>query len=170
MVGLINCSSSPITTYGGLATTKEGVDQGKHTIVYSQDKPPSKLPEEVNLTKDPLRVIVDDGMDQLSPLSRINLGKIIRVDHEVKVKAVGMMKPMTTYKLLLYVNECSISEENSLRKDQDEDEDQGDDEGKGKKRGKKRGSGKGKGRRKNAGKDNGKGKNEGEDYIITPLQ
>ena len=96
--------SSPITTYSGRGTTKIGVDQNAHTIVYTQNVPPPKLPGEVKMAKDPLRVIVDDPQDKLDPKSRINLGKLIQIDHNMRVKSLGMIAPQDLAILLNYVD------------------------------------------------------------------
>ncbi len=97
-------SESPITTYSGQATTKKGVNQTTHTIVYSGNTAPSKLPEETKMNKDPLKIILDSPKDKLDPKSRINLGKIITIDHNVKVKPIGSVDERSLVKLLHYVS------------------------------------------------------------------
>lgn len=93
---------SPITTHGGRATTKPGVDQTVHTIVYSTDDPPEKMPGEEKMLKDPLRIVLCSPDDKLDPKSRINLGRVHPIDHNVKVKQIGDVHPRSLPKLLGY--------------------------------------------------------------------
>lgn len=95
--------SSPITTYSGKATTKPGVNQNAHTIVYSEKMPPPKLPGETRMNKDPLRIMVENPINKLDPKSRINLSKTIPIDHNHRVKTIGVVEPRSLAKLLHYV-------------------------------------------------------------------
>jgi mRNA-degrading endonuclease toxin of MazEF toxin-antitoxin module len=72
--------------------------------VYSGNTAPSKLPEETKMNKDPLKIILDSPKDKLDPKSRINLGKIITIDHNVKVKPIGSVDERSLVKLLHYVS------------------------------------------------------------------
>ena len=94
---------SPITTYSGQATTKKGVNQSSHAIVYSDNTPPEKLPGETHMNKDPLHIIVDNPSHKLDPKSRINLSKMMSIDHNVKVKSIGVVNPRSLPKLKHYV-------------------------------------------------------------------
>ncbi|MCJ1377605.1 hypothetical protein MMC17_000700 [Xylographa soralifera] len=95
-----------ISTYGGQATLKKGLDQRKHTMVYSSHVPPAKLPQEKKLNKDPIRVNIVNEEEKLDVLSRINLAKTYPVEHNVKVKTVGTVKPEELKKLKAYWKEC----------------------------------------------------------------
>lgn len=98
----INALSSPITTYGGRATTKPGVVQSDHTIVYSTEHPPNKLVGEENMLKDPLRIELYSLDDKLDPRSRINLGREYSIDHNIKVKKIGHIDERSLPKLKAY--------------------------------------------------------------------
>lgn len=98
-----DCFSSPITTYSGKATTKPGVNQNAHTIVYSDRTPPPRLPGETRMNKDPLRIMVDNPSNKLDPKSRINLSKAIPIDHNHRVKTIGVVEERSLAKLLVYV-------------------------------------------------------------------
>ena len=100
-IGLMR-AKSPIATYGGLATTKEGVNQKAHTIVYSGDKPPQPLPGEEKMNKDPLRVELVIPEEKLDPRSRLNLGRAHVIDHNFKVQDIGMIDERSLPKLLAY--------------------------------------------------------------------
>lgn len=85
-----------------------GVDQGAHIILYIQKVPPTGLAGEVKMNRDPLRIIVDNPIHQLSPLYSVNLRQPVRVDHEVKVKSLGMVERGDLVKLLYYIDQTEI--------------------------------------------------------------
>ena len=93
---------SPITTYSGRATTKPGVDQSAHTIVYTDKKPPEKLEGEKRMNKDPLRITPRSPDEKLDPLSRINLGKVQPIQHNWKVREIGKVEEKCLPKLVKY--------------------------------------------------------------------
>ena len=95
-------SVSPITTYGGRATTKHGVDQSAHTIVYTGKTPPDKCEGEERMTKDPIRMVPVSPDEKLDPLSRINLGIVQPIQHNWKIKEIGNVHEKSLQKLLQY--------------------------------------------------------------------
>ena len=97
-----NIFESPITTYGGRGAAKPGIDQTVHTIAYTGDVAPARLPGETNMGKDPIRIIPVNQAEKLDPLSRINMGKIYPIDHRIKVKNIGQVDPKSLPKLLGY--------------------------------------------------------------------
>jgi len=82
--------SRPISTYGGQATKKSGVDARTHAIIFTSDNP-VLLPGETSggLLRPPIRVIPDTRRSKLSEASRLNYGKVYTVEHNVKVEFVG---------------------------------------------------------------------------------
>ena len=94
--------ASPITTYGGRGVAKPGVDQSAHTIVYTGDTPPPKLAGETKMNKEPICIQPVSPAEKLDPRSRINLGKVHPINHNVKVKDVGFVDPRSLPKLLGY--------------------------------------------------------------------
>jgi hypothetical protein len=87
-----------ISTYGGQATLKAGVLSSCHAIVYGGDKAPEQLDGE-GLTLRPIRVEMTSNQT-LSPISRLNFGKIYNIEHYLPVKSLGMVsaKSMTYLK------------------------------------------------------------------------
>jgi len=96
-----------ISTYGGLATTKKGLDQKNHTIVYTDQYPPQKLVGEKKMNKDPIRVMPVNQSEKLDDLSRINLAKTYSIEHMVKVKKVGMVPQSDFKKMKEYWKMCN---------------------------------------------------------------
>jgi len=95
-----------ISTHGGRACTKPGLDQRKHTIVYTGAQPPDKLPGENRLNKEPIRIIPIDQSEKLDPLSRVNLAKTYPIEHNIRVKEVGRVSQADLKKLQTYCREC----------------------------------------------------------------
>ncbi len=88
----------PISTYGGRGVTKRGVIAKDHTIIYTGDQAPDRLEGEEAMYKEPIRVIPDPGA-LLDSRSRLNFGKVYTVEHNVKVKNIGVVDKMDIPKL-----------------------------------------------------------------------
>ncbi len=99
---LANFSFSPITTYGGRATMKPGVDQTAHTIVYTDKTAPAKLEGEERMTKEPIRIVLASPDEKLDPLSRIDLSKYQVIQHNWRIRKIGDVHPKSLPKLLNY--------------------------------------------------------------------
>ena len=97
-----NLYLSPVTTYSGRATTKPGVDQNAHTIVYTGRTPPEKLEGETRMTKEPIRIMPVSQDVKLDSLSRINLGKVQVIQHNWKIQEIGDVHEKSLPKLIHY--------------------------------------------------------------------
>lgn len=91
-----------ISTNGGKGAAKTGLKQGEHTIAYTTAVAPDLLSEEIHITKDPIQIIPVSQTEKLDPKSRINLGKVYPVEHNVKVCEVGMVADADIRKLTAY--------------------------------------------------------------------
>ncbi len=100
----------PITTYGGRGATKRGIRVGDHAIIYTGDEIPDILAGEEGLTKDALQVIEGSPENLLDPLSRVNFGKVYTVEHNVKVKNVGLVASGSMAKLKGYYKQIMLDE------------------------------------------------------------
>lgn len=91
------CSALPIVTYGGQGVGKRTVDKSEHAIIHAGDQVPEPLPAELPergeqpMRARPIRVVPDEPRDRLDPVSRIDFGKIHTIQHNIKVKAFGMV-------------------------------------------------------------------------------
>ncbi|KAL8692903.1 MAG: hypothetical protein Q9218_002161 [Villophora microphyllina] len=94
--------TSPITTYSGKGATKKSVDKSAHTIVYTGNVAPKRLPDEKGMSKEALRVIPVGPEEMLDPMSRINIGKIYPIEMNNKVKEIGQLDPASKAKLISY--------------------------------------------------------------------
>ncbi|KAL9579632.1 MAG: hypothetical protein Q9212_004999 [Teloschistes hypoglaucus] len=99
------CLCVPITTYSGKGTMKKGVDKNAHTIIYTGNQAPRRLPEEKGMNKAPLKVIPVGPEEMLDPMSRINIGKPYSVEWNNKVKPIGRLDHSSRLQLRAYWKE-----------------------------------------------------------------
>ena len=104
MTGLTN--NSRISTHGSQGATKKGIIQNDQCIVYTGPIAPAKLAMEKKMHKDPIQMIPINPQEKLDPLSRTDLAKIFPVEHNVKLREVGMVSNAHLKKLIAYVKSC----------------------------------------------------------------
>ena len=93
---------SPIFTYANQGTKKPGVVPDEHAIVYSSGNTPSLLSGESQLSKEPICIIMKDGVPLLSSASRVFFGIHHSVQYNIKVKELGHVHPDHLPNLLGY--------------------------------------------------------------------
>ncbi|RYO26263.1 hypothetical protein AA0113_g2793 [Alternaria arborescens] len=102
------CLCLPIQTYGGQATTKPGVVPQDHAAIVAENDEVRYLPNEVELTKMPLQIRVENASTgPIDPASRINFAKVYTVEYNVKVWKVGRIIADSVWRLEQYFTECS---------------------------------------------------------------
>ncbi|GFF61464.1 hypothetical protein IFM62136_05023 [Aspergillus lentulus] len=94
----------PITTYNGKGVAKPGVNPAEHAIVYMQGSVPTCKADEPRMTKEPLEVEPARPNERLDEMSRLNFGKVYRVEHNAKVRHVGMISWTSMVKFRGYVS------------------------------------------------------------------
>ncbi|MCJ1473016.1 hypothetical protein MMC13_001665 [Lambiella insularis] len=95
-----------ISTHGGQGVTKKGLNQKEHCIVYTGRVAPKPLPGESKMKKDPIEMEPVNSSEKLDLLSRVDLAKTYPVEHNVRVKEVGMVSKVHLKRLLAYVRDC----------------------------------------------------------------
>ncbi|KAF2015911.1 hypothetical protein BU24DRAFT_422221, partial [Aaosphaeria arxii CBS 175.79] len=95
----------PVFTYGGGATREIGVDPEEHAVVYSVGEPPQLLKGETHKT---IGVIMDSSEPALPAACRIRFGIHVPVEHNVKVKNLGMVQPDDLARLVFYWQQHTI--------------------------------------------------------------
>ena len=85
--------ASPIFTYYGQATTKNGVVADEHAIAYSLEKEPQLVPGEAPLRKAPIPIVTEENNRPLVPASRIYFAIHHPIQYNVKVKNLGHVHP-----------------------------------------------------------------------------
>ena len=96
-----HCTCLPLTTYGGQGVMKRGVNAKDHAVVYSEGERPRFMPgEERKMNKKPLRIKIEDPMEKIDPMTRINFSKAYTVEHNVKVVKIGRIPDADDLRLL----------------------------------------------------------------------
>lgn len=78
----------PIVTYGKRGTVRRP-DAAHHAIAYMTDDPPEAMADE-NLDKHAIKIDSRNGAT-LHPASRVNFSMLYTIEHNVKVKSIGMV-------------------------------------------------------------------------------
>jgi hypothetical protein len=94
----------PIATYGGQGVAKPGVDPAKHAIVYMRGSMPTRRANEPQMIKEPLEVEPASPGEKLDEISRLNFGKVYTVEHNVKVRPIGMISGSSMAKFRGYAS------------------------------------------------------------------
>ncbi|KAI4945159.1 hypothetical protein J4E91_008136 [Alternaria rosae] len=84
---------SPIFTYYGQATTKNGVVADEHAIAYSLEMEPQLVSGEAPLLKAPIPIVTEENNKPLVPASRIYFACHHPIQYNVKVKNLGHVHP-----------------------------------------------------------------------------
>ncbi|MCJ1377602.1 hypothetical protein MMC17_000697 [Xylographa soralifera] len=95
-----------ISTYSGQGAAKRGLNQKSHCMLFTGDVAPSKLINEKMMNKEPIQMIPVNQTEKLDPKSRTDLAKTFPVEHNVKVKEIGMISSHHLKRLVQYVKEC----------------------------------------------------------------
>ncbi|OQN96403.1 hypothetical protein B0A48_17655 [Cryoendolithus antarcticus] len=88
-----SCTALPVRTFGGRGA-RERLDQAEIGIIYTGTPTPRRPSGESRLLPRPIRVDPDDPRDPRSELhsaSRIHYGTVYTVEHNLKVKPLGMV-------------------------------------------------------------------------------
>jgi hypothetical protein len=89
------CHALPINTYGGRGVSRPGVVKSEHVIIHSSPSAPrpqqAELPGqgEAGMQPVPIRVDLDVSSTALNPMSRVNLGGVTMVQHNIRVQSFG---------------------------------------------------------------------------------
>jgi hypothetical protein len=88
----------PISTYEGRGVAKAGTVKSHHVIIYTGREIPAAQENEMPRSNEqpiqPIAIWVhpDVPSDTLDPMSRLNLRKVCTIEHNVKVKPLGMYR------------------------------------------------------------------------------
>jgi hypothetical protein len=86
---LIGYLHRPILTYGGTACLKRGTKALKHGIIYQRGKSPHTVKGEPKLGFRPVAVDMTEVGEKLARESRVIYGKLVTIEHNVKVLFIG---------------------------------------------------------------------------------
>ncbi|KAF2106876.1 hypothetical protein BDV96DRAFT_606914 [Lophiotrema nucula] len=106
----------PIQTYRQQGAKKPGLIVHDHGIIHTSETPPPPL-EGDDLTKQPIRVQPSSGYQptpQLDPASRVNYGKSYAVEHNVKVRDIGMVVERQLHLIISYFRDAMMGTEATM--------------------------------------------------------
>lgn len=89
-------------TYNGRATRKPGCDPSSHSVVHTVDTAAQLLDDEKGIEFDPVAIVPSTANSGLVGSSRLNFAVIHTIQHNVKVKEIGMVKKSDLQKLTYY--------------------------------------------------------------------
>ncbi|KAG2421228.1 hypothetical protein HFD88_000844 [Aspergillus terreus] len=92
----------PIYTYQGRGVSKNAVDASKHAVIYMEGSKPATLPSEPRMLSKALELRPLCSDDKLSPMARLNFGKLFTVEHNVKVRPIGKISEQSMPDFLAY--------------------------------------------------------------------
>jgi hypothetical protein len=89
------CNALPINTYSGRGVSKNVVNKSEHVVIFTGSVAPliaaAEMPKrgEAPMQLIPIQVDTDTPDEKLDPMSRLDLGGVTRVEHNIKVKSLG---------------------------------------------------------------------------------
>ncbi|KAF7162564.1 hypothetical protein CNMCM5623_007810 [Aspergillus felis] len=102
-------TKSCITTYNNRGLVQPGINILEHTILYVKGSEPHRLAEEPRMTNQPLEVALSGPDITLSPMARLNFGKVYTVEHNVAVRPVGRITDCSM-PLFQHYAKCALSD------------------------------------------------------------
>ncbi|KXX78848.1 hypothetical protein MMYC01_204024 [Madurella mycetomatis] len=98
-----------ITTFGGEGSAKStrGRPQDYVVLHSSAVKPPRPYDEE-NITRDPIAVIIEDDEQYISPIARLDCGRIYTLEDGLPVLKIGRVHPASLSLLEQYAKESML--------------------------------------------------------------
>ena len=93
------CSAIPIVSYGSRGVGKDRVTKSEHAIIFTGAQAPRAMDherparDEDGMRSKPIRVIPDDPIEKLDPVSRLNFAQVHTIQHNIKVKPFGTVHP-----------------------------------------------------------------------------
>ena len=90
-----SCLCLPLYTYGGQGASKPDLRARDHVAICicTNERAPSPVSTGEDFEKSPLGVIVEDSEEKIDPMTRINLGQVFMIQHNLKVAKVGRIHP-----------------------------------------------------------------------------
>ena len=98
------CNALAINTYSGRGVAKRGIDKSEHVIIFTGSTAPlptaGESPSKGEAGMRPIPIQVDCDLDErLDPMSRLDLGGVTTVWHNIKVKPLGSVNQKSMHAL-----------------------------------------------------------------------
>ena len=101
-----------IGTYGGKSSTNpnkaaRGRDMD-YVVLHKSSVPPARPYPEEKITREPVDVIIEDEEQYISPIARLDCGRIYTVEDNLKVMKVGRVHPASLPTLEQYYKDSVL--------------------------------------------------------------
>ncbi|KAF2234651.1 purine and uridine phosphorylase [Viridothelium virens] len=97
-----HCLCLVVHTYGSQGTSKIGARASDHAVVIPAGKPVVLHPEEKELKKDPIQIIVEDSRVELDHTARLDFSRVYTVEYNLPVRNIGRIHPKDLSKFESY--------------------------------------------------------------------
>jgi hypothetical protein len=64
-----------------------------YVVLYRANVEPPRPYADERIERDPIAIIIEDGDQYISPLARLDCGRIYTVQHDLKVMKIGRVHP-----------------------------------------------------------------------------
>lgn len=99
-----------ITTFGGAGAARERRDRATDFVVLHKAEIEAPDPhEEEGITRAPLKVIIEEGEQYISPLARLDCGRVYTVENNLRVLKIGRIHTDSLPALEEYFRESVLS-------------------------------------------------------------
>jgi hypothetical protein len=95
-----------ITTFGGKGASK--TSRGRpmdYVVLHSSEVSPARPYDEEQITRDSIAMIIEDEKQYISPIARLDCGRIYTVEDSLRVMKVGRVHPKHLPRLEEYYTE-----------------------------------------------------------------
>lgn len=79
---------------------------GDYVVLHLAGVKPARPYDEEEITRDPIGVIIEDEEQYISPIARLDCGRIYTVEDSLRVSKVGRVHPSSLGRLEEYYREC----------------------------------------------------------------
>lgn len=129
------CNVLTITSYAGKGVAKRGVRKSEHCIIYTGRSVPTLDPAELpsrrgeeGMRPISIRMYPDMPRNVLDPMSRVNLGKVMTVEHNLEVQPFGKVRDRSLEELclqfmLVWQHRSSLPPKNAQAGEAEDEED-----------------------------------------------
>jgi hypothetical protein len=91
---------SAISTHCGTGATHMQQDQSQYGLVYTDNAPPQVSDSERGMQAIAIKIDPDNATTPFDPMSRIHYGNLYKVEHNIRVKAYGMVNQASLLPLM----------------------------------------------------------------------
>jgi len=98
-----------VTTYAGKGASRTSRSRaGDHAVLFRANVQPEPPYDDEDITRDPIAIIIEDAEYYISPIARLDCGRIYTVEDNLKVAKVGRVHPNSLSSLEQYYRDIVL--------------------------------------------------------------